>query len=72
MKTAVINIPDNNFLVLRNIVRELNGKIKPIDEDSLKEEILAKLVDFPLEEEEIVSEELIRKDFKKHGIDLYR
>lgn len=50
----------------------MNGKIRPIDEDSIREEILAKLIDEPLQDEEIVDEKIIRKDFKKHGIDLYR
>ena len=72
MQTAVIKIPDNKFTLIKIIVNGLNGKIRSIDEDSIREEILAKLVDSPLEKEEIVSEELIRKDFRKYGIDLYR
>lgn len=72
MKTAIIKISDNKFSLIRNLIRELNGKIRVIDEDSIREEILAKLADSPESEEDIVDEELIRKDFKKHGIDLYR
>jgi hypothetical protein len=72
MKTAIIKISDNKFSLIRSLVRELNGKIRVIDEDSIREEILAKLANAPESKEEIVDEELIRKDFKKHGIDLYR
>ena len=72
MRTAVVRIPENNFSVLRKVVRELNGKIKFMDEEGLKEELLAKLVDFPLEEEEIIPQETIKRDLKKYGIDLYR
>ena len=72
MKTAIIKIPDNRFALIKNLVRELNGKIRLIDEDTIREEILAKLADAPEEDEEIADEDLVRKDFKKHGIDLYR
>lgn len=72
MRTAVIKIPDQKFSLLKTIVRGLNGKIRTIDEDSVREEILARLVDAPLKDEEIVLEDIIRKDFKKHGVDLYK
>jgi hypothetical protein len=72
MRTAVIKISDDKFSLIRSIVHELRGKIRLIDEDTIREEILAKLADGPESDEDIVDEETIRKDFKKHGVNLYR
>ena len=68
MSIAIIKIDRSKLPALRQIAKAMEAKMRIVKDDDYQEELMAKLIEEGLQSE-IVPEELIRKDFKKHGVD---
>ncbi len=66
MNTVIIRIENDKLPALKKFVKEAAAKLRIVkDED----DIMVKLIEEGLQSE-IIPEELVRKNFKKHGVDL--
>lgn len=66
MSTVVVKINEDKLSDLKKFIRTMKAKMLVIKDE---EDIMAKLIDEGLSSEE-VSETEMKKEFKKHGIDL--
>ena len=69
MSIAIIKIHRSKLRALRQIANAMEAKMRVVKEDDYSEELMAKLIEEGLQSE-IIPEEVIRKDFKKHGVNL--
>ncbi len=70
MSIAIVKIPDSNLQVFKKLMKALGARISIVkDEEAHEKAVMLKLIE-ESEESETVPEEVIRKDFKKYGVDL--
>lgn len=70
MSIAVVKIPDTNLALFKKLMKALSAKVSVVkDEEAYEKKIMLKLIE-ESDDSETVSENLIRKDFKKYGVDL--
>lgn len=70
MSIAIIQVDRSKVAALKKYSRMLEAKIRILrDEDDLEENLMIKLIEEGLGSG-IVSEETIKRDFKKYGADL--
>ncbi|MBL7893540.1 MAG: hypothetical protein JNL63_12980 [Bacteroidia bacterium] len=70
MSVAVVKIPDTNLAIFKKLMKALSAKISVVkDEDAYEKKIMLKLIE-ESDDSEVVSENVIRKDFKKYGVAL--
>lgn len=70
MSVAVVKIPNKHLSMFIELMKILEAKVSIVkDQEEYEKKIMLKLIE-ESEESEDVPEELIRKDFKKYGVDL--
>lgn len=70
MSIAIVKIPDNHLDIFKKIMKALDARISIVkDEDEYEKKMMLKLIE-ESDDDANVSEDIIRKDFKKHGVDL--
>ena len=70
MSVAVVKIPDINLAIFKKLMKALNAKVSVVkNEEEYEKKIMLKLIE-ESEASEDVSENVIRKDFKKYGVNL--
>ena len=70
MSIAIVDIPNRNLNVFRKLMKALDAKISVVkDEEAYEKKLMLKLI-IESDESENISEGVIRKDFKKYGIEL--
>ena len=70
MSIAIVNIRKSNLSVFKKLMRALDARVSIVkDEATEQKQIMLKLIE-ESEESENISEETIRKDFRKYGVDL--
>ncbi len=70
MSIAIIKIPNNNLPIFRKLMKALDARISIVkDEDEYEKRIMLHLIE-ESENSANVSEETVRKDFRKYGVGL--
>jgi hypothetical protein len=70
MSIAIVKLSDSNLPIFRKLMKVLNARISVVkNQEEYEKKIMLKLIE-ESEESENIPEEVIRKDFKKYGIDL--
>lgn len=70
MSIAIVKIPDDNLRVFKKLMKALDAEISIMkNQEAYEKAIMLKLIE-ESEDSEAISEETIRKDFKKYGVDL--
>ncbi len=70
MSIAIVNIPNKNLTIFRKLMQALGAKISVVkDQEEYEKKLMLKLI-IESDDSEDVSEEVIRKDFRKYGVEL--
>ena len=69
MKTYIVNIPDKSENVFLKLFRKFHIKSKELSEDDYEKKMMYELIK-ESDNTENVSEEEMRKYFRKHGVEL--
>ncbi len=70
MSIAIVNIPNKNLNIFKKLIRALDAKISVVkDQEEYEKKLMLKLI-IESDKSEDVSEKVIRKDFKKYGVEL--
>ena len=70
MSIAIVKIPDDNLRIFKKLMKALDAKISIVkDQEEYEKAIMLKLIE-ESENSDNVPEEVIRKDFKKYGVNL--
>ena len=68
MSIAIIKIKDQEIPMLKKFIDAFTGaKMRVINNEDYQEEIMSKLIEEGLKSK-ILSEEQVKKEFKKHGV----
>lgn len=70
MSIAIVNIPDKNLNIFRKLMKALDAKISVMkNQAEYEKKLMLKLI-IESDDSEDVSEDVIRKDFRKYGVEL--
>lgn len=70
MSIAIVDIPKKNLNVFRKLMKALDAKISVVkDQEEYEKKLMLKLI-IESDNSEDVSEEEVRKDFRKYGVEL--
>lgn len=70
MSIAIVNSRKSNLNIFRKLMKALDAKVSILkDEEDHQKRIMLKLIE-ESEESEDISEDIIKKDFSDHGINL--
>ena len=70
MSIAIVNIRKSHLSTFRKMMKSLDAKVSILkDEEEEQKKIMLKLIE-ESEQSEDIPEEIIRKDFRKYGVEI--